>query len=204
MYPGVRMGLLTIAAVVLFVSATEVAGVVSEDAATAHGGKRGDPAAGRVRLVRNARPDFDHFIKDSTAAERAFIRDHYWRLRGYPPASDTALLWGPPVQFYADLYALYPSDPQDASLIAAHPDWILRDAGGNPLYIPYACSAGTCPAYAADLGNPAWRHQWTAEARSELQKGYSGVFIDNVNMTMSVGDGSGNAVAPIDPRTGQL
>ena len=37
----------------------------------------------------------------------------------------------------------------------------------------------------------------------ELAKGYIGVHIDDVNLSMTVGDGSGNAVRPIDPRTGQ-
>ena len=36
-----------------------------------------------------------------------------------------------------------------------------------------------------------------------MAQGYRGVFIDDVNMNMQVGNGAGQAVAPIDPSTGQ-
>ncbi|HYU61735.1 MAG TPA: putative glycoside hydrolase [Solirubrobacterales bacterium] len=160
-------------------------------------------AAGQVRFLRDAESDFDPYLLDSTPEQRSFMRDHYWRLRGYPPTSDAALDWAPPIHFYADLYALYPGDPADRRLIEEHPQWILRDAQGRRLYVPFDCSGGTCPAYAADPGSAGWRAEWIARARAELEKGYAGVFIDNVNMVMRVGDGLGQEVAPLDPRTGE-
>jgi len=163
----------------------------------------GGSAAGRVRFVRNARTDFDPFILGADKSQRSFIRTHYWRLRGYPPTSDTALGWAPPVHFYSDLYALYPSNSSDRGVIERHPDWILRNAEGNPLYVPFECSDGTCAAYAADPGNPQWRAHWIRDAHRQLRKGYRGVFIDNVNLLMRVSDGDGTEIAPIDPRTGQ-
>ena len=35
-----------------------------------------------------------------------------------------------------------------------------------------------------------------------LAMGYRGIFVDDVNMLLRVGDGAGRAVAPMDPRTG--
>ena len=46
-------------------------------------------------------------------------------------------------------------DLQPSTLATQHPDWILKDAAGNKLYIPWGCSGGICPQYAADIGNPA-------------------------------------------------
>jgi hypothetical protein len=158
---------------------------------------------GRLHLVRNARSDFDRFITGSSPSVRTFIRGHYWRMRGYPPFFDQALRWAPPTDFYADLYALHPSLKRDRRLVARHPDWVLRNAAGRKLYIPWNCDGRRCSAWAADPGNRAWRARWIGRARAQLAKGYAGVYIDNVNMELRVSDGSGREVAPIDPRTGR-
>src|SRR5689334_9979399 len=101
---------------------------------------------------------------------------------------------------YQDSYAIYVSGDPRAT---AHPAWILHDDQGNPLYIPWGCSAGTCPQYAADFGNPDFRADWIAQAASALAGGtYRGLFIDDVNLDWRVGDSWGNFVPPIDPRTG--
>jgi hypothetical protein len=160
--------------------------------------------AGQVRFVRNtSHGAFDRYISDPSAAQRSFIRDHYWRLRGYPPFFDQALRWAPPSHFYSDLYALSPERPRDRRLVARYPRILLRDAEGHPLYIPYSCSDGTCAAWAADPGNARWRTVWIRRARRHLRKGYAGVFIDNVNMLMRVGDSRGAPAVPVDQRTGE-
>ena len=45
----------------------------------------------------------------------------------------------------------------------------LRDGGGNKLYIPWGCSGGTCPQYAADVGNPAYRAWFIDQVRGYLR-----------------------------------
>jgi hypothetical protein len=156
-----------------------------------------------VSMVKNATSDFAiPWLTESTDAERSWMRSTYSRMRGYPPFQDAALSWGPPTDFYKDLYAIYRDDADDRALMNEHPDWVLRDESGRDLYIPYGCSGGTCPAYAADIGDPGWRAHWIAQARSELDKGYAGIFIDNVNMDVMVGNGQGESVRPMDPRTG--
>ena len=61
----------------------------------------------------------------------------------------------------------------------------------------------SCPQYAADISDPAYRHYWIENLKEEVSHGYRGVFIDDVNMNMQVGNGSEQHVAPIDPSTGE-
>jgi hypothetical protein len=153
--------------------------------------------AGTVRFVKAADSRFDAYTRTPPAADVAFMRAHYWRLRAYSPYFDTRLSWAPGAWVYHDAYAIYPSSP-DA---IAHPDWILRDASGARLWIPFGCSGGTCPQYAADIGNPAFRAAWIARAKAKLAVGYRGLFVDDVNMAERVSNGDGVATLPVDPRT---
>ena len=178
----------------------ESADITLDAAATTAAAGTGVSDAGEIRFVRNASSEFDPYLSDR--GSRPFMREHYWRMRGYPPYFDRSLKWAPATHFYADLYAVYPSDRSERRLFEKHPGWILRDEAGQPLYVPFACENGSCPAYAADPGNRKYQRYWIAHARRDLDRGYAGVFIDNVNMLMRVGDGSGEEVAPIDPRTG--
>ena len=154
---------------------------------------------GTVRFAKGAATSFDRYTRDPTPAQQAWMQAHYARMRAYSPYFDARLAWFPKAWVYKDLYAIYVDSP----LVDAHPDWILRDGGGDRLYIPYDCKGGTCPQYAADIGNPAFRADWVAGARATLGKGYVGLFVDDVNMDLSrVGNGAGSAVVPRDPRTG--
>jgi hypothetical protein len=111
----------------------------------------------------------------------------------------------PAAWVYMDSYAIYVNSP----LIRQHPEWILKDASGKYLYIPWGCSNGTCPQYAGDISNPNFRGYQIAQFRAALAAngssrcGYRGLWLDDVNFNMAVGDGSGNWVAPIDPATNQ-
>jgi Hypothetical glycosyl hydrolase family 15 len=154
---------------------------------------------GRVHLMQSAESDFDVFTRNPGADQRQWMRDHYARMKTWAPYFDSRLDWYPNAWAYRDAYAIYKSD----SRVSAHPDWILKDVSGNRLYIPWGCSGGTCPQYAADIGNPAFRAAWIADARSSLAQGYKGLYIDDVNMQWRVGDGAGRSTKAIDPRTGQ-
>ena len=78
-----------------------------------------------------------------------------------------------------------------------------QDASGNKIYIPFGCSGSTRPQYGADIGNPAFRAQWIADARATTAQGYKGLYIDGVNMDWRVCDGAGRSVYALDPRTGR-
>jgi outer membrane biosynthesis protein TonB len=154
--------------------------------------------AGSVRLARGAESSFDAYTAAPSSAQQAFMRAHYWRMRAYSPYFDSKLAWSSDAWAYQDAYAIYPNSPE----ATAHPDWILRDAAGNKLWIQFACSGGSCTQYAADIGNPDYRAWWIASARGKLAAGYHGLFIDDVNMAQRVSDGNGVYTLPKDPRTG--
>ena len=126
------------------------------------------------------------------------MRDHYWRMRAYSPYFDSRTTWYPGAWAYRDAYAIY----RGSSLANEHPDWVLKDPSGNRLYIPYACDGSSCTQYAADIGNPEWRRYYIDAAKANIAQGYRGIFVDDVNLAFNVGNGAGQLVAPIDPRTG--
>jgi hypothetical protein len=153
---------------------------------------------GRVHFMQSAESDFDAYTNNPTAAQKQWLRDHYARMKTWAPYFDSRLGWYSNAWAYRDAYAIY----RTSDRASAHPEWILKDAGGTKLYIPFGCGGGTCPQYAADVGNPDFRAAWIADARATMAKGYKGLYIDDVNMQWRVGDGSGRSTWAIDPRTG--
>ena len=154
--------------------------------------------AGVVRFAKAAEASFDAFTSSPSVEQQAWMRAHYARMRAYSPYFDSRLSWFPDAWAYQDAYAMY----RGQALATQHPEWILKDAQGNRLYIPFGCSGGVCPQYAADFGNPEFRQWWIAQAAQTMAKGYRGLFVDDVNMEWRIGNGSGQFVAPYDPRTG--
>ena len=150
--------------------------------------------------MQEADSGFDRYTSNPTAAQKEWLRAHYDRMKTYSGYFDSRTAWFPSAWAYKDLYAIY---KDDSDLLAEHPEWVLRDGQGSKLFIPWGCGGGTCPQYAADVGNPAFRARWIAEARAALAQGYKGLFIDDVNMEFRVASGNGDETAPIDPRTGQ-
>jgi len=159
--------------------------------------------AGKVNFDLNSTSKFDSLLTSSSPAQQAWMHDTYNRVRGYAPFFDQALSWNAPADSYRDLYAIYRDGAGDQALLAAHPDWVLRDASGRKLYIPCQCSNGSCTQYAADISNPGYRAWWINQARGDIANGYKGIFIDDVNMSMTVSDGNGDPVRPIDAATGE-
>jgi hypothetical protein len=169
------------------------------------------PAAGSdgaVRFVKVTGPEFDRYTNAPTAPVPSagttttlsrWMDSKFWRSVVYEPYFDDKTSWYDRGWLYKDSYAIY----ADAPLAGQHPDWILRDAQGNKLYIPWGCSGGTCPQYAADLGDPAYRAWFIAHVKAHVAMGYKGVWLDDVNLDFRIGDGSGAQVAPLDERTGR-
>jgi hypothetical protein len=157
------------------------------------------PSPGNVRFFRVARSSFDRYTSHPDVALQNWMKDRYWRILTYAPYFDSRLSWFPDAWVYKDVYAVYVG----STLANEHPEWILHDAAGNPLYIPYGCSGGSCPQYAGDVGDPGFRAYWLDQAAGLLARGYRGLFVDDVNMSLSrVGDGTGHATVPLDQRTG--
>ncbi len=178
------------------VAAAIMAGVLSLSATAQAGG------IGTVRFVKEAKAEFDPYTKSPSSTQAAWMREHFWRQKTYAPYFDARTAWYPNAWTYKDLYAIY-VDGRGEVKPDQHDDWILKDAQGKRLYIPYNCHDGSCSQYAGDIGNPAFRAQWIEVALATLRHGYKGLFVDDVNMEFRVSDGQGQEIAPIDPRTGK-
>ena len=154
--------------------------------------------AGGVRFSELTSSSMTSYTNSPTASQQQWMRDHWQRAVVFSSYWDSRLSWFPNGWAYINGYAIY----RTSSLATQHPEWILKDAAGNKLYIPYGCSGGVCPQYAADIGSSAWRQYFIGQAQTLLALGYKGIYIDDVDMDRNVGNGSGQQVAPIDPRTG--
>ncbi len=161
--------------------------------------------AGAARIWKNASSGFDQYTSDSTYADT--INTRYKGMLVYEPYFDSRLSWYQGTAlFYKDAYAIYTDAARNKD--GASTGWILRDAAGNPCYIPYGSPYDQ---YAADIGNQAFRNNWISYATAKLGgfPGYEGVFIDDVNLDLTrvscgSSSGQGNNNSPIDPRTGQV
>ena len=150
-------------------------------------------AAGAVHFVKRADSSFD---AEDIQANAAFMWEHFTRMVGFSPFFDTRTAWAPPTWEYEDAYAIYTG----SSLESEHPEWILRDASGNRLYIPY----GNPPTqYAGDISNPAFRRYWIERGKATLAHGYAGIFVDDVDMWANTGNAKREKVVPISGVTGQ-
>ena len=158
-----------------------------------------DNSPGRVHFVVRTDPAFDPYLKASSNPAKQWFQSHVWRMMVYSPFFDNKLSWYPDGWAYINLYGLHTDWP----VVGDHPEWLLRNAQDEPLYIPYDCANGACPLYAADVSNPQYRAYWLSRAHELVAKGYRGLWIDDVNLEFRVSDGSGRHVAPVDPSTGK-
>ncbi|HJQ78189.1 MAG TPA: hypothetical protein VJ948_13155, partial [Acidimicrobiia bacterium] len=146
-----------------------------------------------IDLYVFAKSGFNSYTKSPSTADQAWMREHYEFMTVWSPYFDSRLSWFPKGIEYSDTMGLKDLD---------HPEWVLKDGTGDHLYLDFACSGGKCPQYAADVGNQAYRNWFIGELKGLIAKGYAGVYLDDVNMSWRISDGS-NEVQPIDPRTGK-
>jgi hypothetical protein len=153
---------------------------------------------GAVRFLKRTDPSFDRFTTQPSASFQSWMRSKFWRSEVFTPYFDNKTSWYGNGLVYLDLYAVY----RGSATANAHPEWILRDRSGNPLYIPWGCDGSACPQYAGDVGDPNFRAWFIAQAKDAVAHGYKGIWLDDVNLEFQVGNGQGDHVDPIDPRTG--
>ena len=165
---------------------------------SAFGAAPGRDRAGVIHFAKSADSSFDRFSQAPTPARQQWMRTKYWRMRAYSPYFDTRTAWYQRAWFYKDAMAIYPGETGVPS------DFYLRDAQGRKLYVWYDCGGGSCSQFAGDIGSPAFRAAWIADAKRSYAQGYQGLFVDDVNMQQRISDGYGNLQWPLDPRTGQL
>jgi hypothetical protein len=157
-----------------------------------------DKSPGRANFVVRIDPAFDTYLKSPTDDAKQWFLSHVWRMMVYSPFFDKKLAWYPGGWVYINLYGLHTDWP----VVREHPEWLLRDAQNNPLYIPYDCANGSCPLYAGDVTNPQYRAYWISRARELVAKGYRGLWVDDVNLEFRVSDGSGRHITPVESSTG--
>lgn len=156
-----------------------------------------DSSAGKAKFVIRTDPRFDSYLKSPTTDSKQWFQSNVWRMMVYSPFFDKNLSWYPNGWVYINLYGVH----KDSAVVSEHPEWVLKDSHNNPLYIPYACSNGSCPLYAADVSNPRYRAHWISRARELVAKGYRGLWVDDVNLEFRVSDGFGKQAAPVDSST---
>ena len=157
-------------------------GVMPEDLPESH-----------VDLYVLAKSGFDEYTASPSVGDQRWMREHYEFMTVWSPYFDSRLSWFPNAVEYSNVMALKDLD---------HPDWVLRDSSGDPLYVDFGCSGGSCPQYAADIGNQDFRDWFISGLTTLAAKGYAGFYLDDVNMSWRISDGS-QRVQPIDPRTGK-
>lgn len=156
-----------------------------------------DPNPGCVHFAMRTDSNFDVYT-NNPSTYKTWLNSHFWRMQTSAGYFDGKLSWFPNAWAYVDAYAVYPS----SDILSKHPDWLLHDQQGNAMFIPWGCSNGKCPQYAADISNQDYRDWWIQRASGILATGYKGLWIDDVNLVMQVGDGNGHVTAPIDRATG--
>ncbi|MDQ8045274.1 MAG: putative glycoside hydrolase [Solirubrobacteraceae bacterium] len=155
---------------------------------------------GNTRYVGRLETPWDSYLSQGPSVVGAFLRQHMWEVIGQSTFFDDKISWAPPALAYKDLYAIYTGDTTTAQ---AHPDWILKDTAGKPVFINWGCNPGPCPQYAGDFGNPSFRAAWIASAKQLIAKGYHGLWIDDANVEPRVSNAAAVDEMPVDPRTGQ-
>ena len=151
------------------------------------------PSTASVDLYVFAKSGFDRYTESPSVEDQTWMREHYEFMTVWSPYFDSRLSWFPKGVEYSDVMALKGGDRSE---------WILKDSSGDLLYVDFACSGGSCPQYAADVGNQSYRNWFIAELKRLTAKGYAGFYLDDVNMSWRISNGSGEA-QPVDPRTGE-
>jgi hypothetical protein len=150
------------------------------------------PPEGRVHIVkRMGDPSFDSVVTHPSPTTIAWLNDHFYRMEVFTTFFDDKTSWYPSGLVYSDSAVIYPG----SSTATAHPDWILQDTGGHPVYLDWNCSNGTCPQYAADVSNPAFQKYWIGALETALAKGYLGAWIDDVNLALRFSNGTSTVTA---------
>lgn len=171
-----------------FTLTTLIAGALSTFGANLEQASPGLP-----RFEVRTDPSWDRYTAAPDDAMKQFFDSRVWRMMVYAPYFNSRLAWYPNALVYINLYAI----PVNSLIVKQHPDWILRDADGQRLYIPYDCKGGSCPQYAADVSNEGYRAAWLDKAARFKQLGYKGFWVDDVNLAFRVSDGDGKFRAPM-------
>ena len=152
--------------------------------------------AGLIHFARAADSSFDRFTQAPTPAQQAWMRSKYWRMRAYAPYFDSRTPWFGGAWAYKDAMAIYPGESKPAH-------WYLKDAArASGSTSGGAATARRARSSPVTSGRRSTAAAWIDDAKAMYLKGYKGLFVDDVNMSLRISDGAGNLKWPVDPRTG--
>ncbi len=161
---------------------------------------------GSLEFLAYGKSEFDPVVEAANEAGEAGwqqMRDAYDSLLVWAPYFDDNLAEFPNALVYRDVYAIYVAEGRDER-DEEHPDWILRNASDQPVYIDWGCDEdGGCPQYAADIGNAEFRADFIERLQGLASTGYAGFLLDDVNLVWRFSNVDGDDATPIDPRTGE-
>ena len=86
---------------------------------------------GCVHYAFKTAPYNDQYTYSPSATQQQWFQNHVFRILGYEGYWNSRLSWFPNSWFYRDISALYNGD----SVVAQHPEWVLHDQYGSPVYI---------------------------------------------------------------------
>jgi hypothetical protein len=144
------------------------------------------PGAGEVRLIKRMTSSFDSVVTAPSASTVQWLNEHFYRMEVFSTFFDDKTSFYPNGWVYSDAAVIYVG----SDTAKEHPEWILEDAEGQPVYLDWGCSNGSCPQYAADLSNAEFRKAWIESLKATLLKGYKGAWIDDVNLALRFSDGN--------------
>jgi Hypothetical glycosyl hydrolase family 15 len=157
---------------------------------------------GRLNVLVHAKTAFDPWTLPTDEPTWATLRSTYDAMIVYSPYFDQRAQLFENTFVYIDMYGLKVNNPNE-TIALDHPDWVLRTADGEPVYIPWGCeSPNGCPQFAADVGSPEYQDDFVERVRRLVDLGYQGIHIDDVNLAWRLSDSAGNRVTPLNPRTG--
>ena len=137
---------------------------------------------------------------NASLTQQEWVKSHFWEIQGDPPWFNFLLSWMPPAVTYFDLWSIHTGD----ALATEHPNWIMKDSSGTPLYLDYNCDGTTCSQWAGDFANPAFVQYQISALTTLINEGYMGVWMDNVDMFINTSNGAAVTIPPIDSSTGEV
>jgi Hypothetical glycosyl hydrolase family 15 len=161
------------------------------DASTAVSPEAGPPEGIAHVVKRMGDPSFDTVVTNPSSTTIGWLNDHFYRMEVFSTFFDDKTSWYPKGWVYSDSAVIYPG----STTATSHPNWILQDSDGHPVYLDWNCSNGTCPQYAADVSNPDFQTYWIGSLKTTLAKGYFGACIDDVNLALRFSSGTASVTA---------
>lgn len=152
---------------------------------------------GCVHYEWNTSANTDQYTNTPSTAQEQWFQDHMYRILGYSGYWNYRLSWFSNSWFYRDSSSLY----RWATDATQHPEWVLKNVKGQNLYINWNCGNGQCDQFIPDYSNENFRQWWIQQARDGLSQGFTGIFIDDVNLVMNLSNGT-TSDTPIDPNNG--